>query len=249
MDITAAQTTRDLGRGALPVLAFAPFVLVVSNAAGRWDLAVYSLSFWHYLVYVLAFGFRRVPHRQFKTDAVLLKSIALAMLAGTLLSTGPGLPALLVMAAGFGLNIAAVRALGSDRTYYGEELAGLPAERTSAFPYSVVSHPMLIGNMAAFAAPLLDAEFRRAWWPLAALHVMFNLGILLMEIGGKPTEIRSTTRVWLGLAAGIILLLISFMKIWQIAAIAGLVMAAFGAFLWRCYTISADDRMNGTRKP
>ncbi len=48
------------------------------------------------------------------------------------------------------VRMAAARALGTDRTYYGHEVAGLPHRRITTFPYSWISHPMLAGNIAAF---------------------------------------------------------------------------------------------------
>ncbi len=93
---------------------------------------------------------------------------------------------LVVVGLGFGLNLAGARALGADRTYYGYELADLPPQRITAFPYSWISHPMLLGNIAAFGGTLLNADFRARWWPLALGHVALNLGLLLMELALVP---------------------------------------------------------------
>jgi hypothetical protein len=91
-----------------------------------------------------------------------------------------------VVATGFLLNALGARALGSDRTYYGHEVAGLPERRVTSFPYSWIAHPMLVGNMAAFAGTLVNPDFRREWWPLASAHVAMNLGLLLMELHVTP---------------------------------------------------------------
>lgn len=120
-----------------------------------------------------------------------MKSISLAALAAVYLAAWPGPLSLLAGGAGFLLNMVAATALGADRTYYGHEIAGLPAVRVTAFPYSVLTHPMLVGNIVAYAGTLLDAGFRAAWWPLATVHVLLNLGLLAMETGPAP---RSTRR-------------------------------------------------------
>ena len=91
----------------------------------------------------------------------------------------------------------AAAALGIDRTYYGHEVAGLPPRRISEFPYSLTSHPMIVGNVAAFGGTLLNPEFRQHWWPLAGLHVALNIGLLAMELAG-PRRARG-----LGIGSGL----------------------------------------------
>jgi len=159
----------------------AMIVLGIGVVAGRWTVVVYALSFWHYLIYALAFVPRAVPLRVFVHDAVLLKAASLAVFAAVYLTVMPNLLSLVVVAVGLLFNLSAARALGTDRTYYGYELAALPGKRVTSFPYSVLSHPMLTGNAVAFTGTLLDDTFRAAWWPLAVAHVILNLAILVME--------------------------------------------------------------------
>jgi len=148
--------------------------------------AVYIASFWQYLVYAMAFLERRVSLDAFQRDALLTRSASLVAFGWAYLSQPISVLSLMLVAAGFALNAAAVRALGADRTYYGVELAGLPPKRVEGFPYSWMSHPMLVGNMAAFGGALLNFEFARQWWPLAVLHVALNLAIILMEAYVRP---------------------------------------------------------------
>jgi hypothetical protein len=122
----------------------------------------------------------------FKRDAVSTKAVALAALGVAYLAAPLHLPSLTVMAAGFLLNSLAAAALGPDRTYYGHEVAGLPARRITVFPYSAIAHPMLLGNVAAFGGTMLNAGFREQWWPLACVHVALNLGLLAMELRVRP---------------------------------------------------------------
>jgi hypothetical protein len=168
------------------------FILAVTLAigwlAGRWAVVVWALSFWHYLVYALAFVPRRVPLAVFVRDAVLLKAASLAVFAAVYLTASPDLLSLLIVGLGLFLNLAAAHALGTERTYYGFELAALPPKRITAFPYSVIGHPMLIGNAIAFAGTLLNAEFRSEWWPLALAHVGLNLAVLVMEVKARPHQ-------------------------------------------------------------
>ncbi|WP_119421567.1 methyltransferase [Desertibaculum subflavum] len=170
-------------------IASAVFVLAIGGlafAADELALAVYALSWWHYLLYFLAYWFGAIRLAVFRRDAVLMKAAALAVLAAAYLRAPAEPVSLAVVLAGFGLNIAAAAALGVDRTYYGRELDGLPERRVAAFPYSVTAHPMLFGNIAAYAGLLINSEFRATWWPLATMHVVLNLGLLAMETRLAP---------------------------------------------------------------
>ena len=164
-------------------------------------LAIYALSFWHYGLYWFAYRHGAVAMDVFKRDAVMMKSVSLIALGTAYFATPLDALSLAVVAAGFVLNGVAARALGADRTYYGHELAGLPHQRITAFPYGWVSHPMLVGNMAAFGGTLLNAPFRDAWWPLAVAHIAFNLGLLVMET--TVTPLRGGTPGGPGLPAAI----------------------------------------------
>ena len=147
-------------------------------------LAVYLLSFWHYYLYWLAFAFGVPAFDVFKRDAVAMKTVSVAALAAVYLSEPIDLASLIVIAGGILLNLRAAAALGIDRTYYGHEVAGLPPRRITTFPYSLTSHPMILGNVAAFGGTLINPAFRQHWWPLACLHVALNIGLLVMELAG-----------------------------------------------------------------
>lgn len=147
-------------------------------------VAIYLVSFVYYGLYWQAFAWGTPSFDAFKRDALLLKALSVAALAFVYLQAPPDLPSLAVIALGILLNARAAAVLGIDRTYYGHELAGLPERRITAFPYSLMSHPMIVGNVMAFGGTLLNPSFRAAWWPLATLHVVLNLGLLAMERAG-----------------------------------------------------------------
>jgi hypothetical protein len=244
VNTTLATAMRRAGevageRVTLAAALFVVVVLVIALLAGSRGLAIYTLSFWHYLVYALAFLWRCITPERFQRDAVLLKTISLVALASAFLPTLPSLLAILVMAAGFALNNAAYRALGDARTFYGVELEALPPARLTAFPYSVTAHPMLIGNMAGYGGALLDEGFRQDWWPLAVLHVVLNFAIILMEARGRQSRRAGTLVPVLALAAGSLLLLIAFADVWPFTLATLLAAAAFGALLFRRYATAA----------
>lgn len=229
----------------LVIAIFTVSVLALAWASGRWALAVYLLSFWHYAVYVLAFFWRSIPHARFKQDALVLRTLSLAALAYALIDAQASLPSLAVMAAGFALNFAAVRALGADRTYYGVELGGMAEQRIDSFPFNTLPHPMLFGNVIAFAAPLLDPEFRADWWPLAVIHVALNLFVIAQESWGEKSALLGTVFPCAALALGSVLLLSGFAGIWPFALAAALLATAFGAMLFRRYTRVDGDWQAG----
>lgn len=195
--------------GAAFFAAAAVFAFVTPYTAA----AVYAVSFWQYAVYALAFLHRRVSLEAFQHDAYLTRTASLVAFAWAYLSSPIDVLSLGVVSVGFALNIAAVKALGTDRTYYGVELAELEPKRITAFPYTWIPHPMLVGNMAAFGGTLLNAEFARQWWPLAVLHVGLNLAIILMEACARPhpTAPQSESRerpvsesIWMLSVAGLL---------------------------------------------
>jgi hypothetical protein len=199
-DAEHARDRRAVGldnASSLYSVIFVTLVIGGASLAGTSTLAIYALSFWHYYLYGLAFVFGAVSLGVFKRDAILMKSVALVALISVYLSAAPDLLSLAVAASGFLLNSVAAAALGSDRTYYGHEVAGLPQHRTTAFPYSVMAHPMLIGNVAAFGGTMINAEFRQQWWVLACGHVAMNIGLLAMEVYVTPQR-RSTHHGALG---------------------------------------------------
>jgi protein-S-isoprenylcysteine O-methyltransferase Ste14 len=158
-------------------------------------LAVYALSFWHYLLYWRAYRYGALQPARFRRSALLMKSVALTALASAYLTQPWHWIPSIAIASGFLLNLAGARALGQVRTYYGWELGELPPERVTSFPYSVIPHPMLVGNIVAFGATLLHPEFRQAWWPLAVLHVALNVGLIVMETSVTPAQARSQEAV------------------------------------------------------
>jgi hypothetical protein len=159
-------------------------ILLGAALAKSLPAAVYLLSFWHYCLYWLAFAFGASDFDGFKRNAIALKTLSVTALAVVYLSAPLDPVSLAVILGGVLLNLRAAQVLGLDRTYYGHEVAGLPGRRITAFPYSMTSHPMILGNVAAFGGTLINAPFRADWWPLASLHVVLNIGLLAMELAG-----------------------------------------------------------------
>jgi hypothetical protein len=194
---------RDIGRRNASTLACALLILSILLGAAldrSLPAAVYLLSFWHYSLYWLAFAFGTAHFDVFKRNAIAMKTLSVTALAFVYLRTPLDPVSLAVILGGILLNVRAAQVLGLDRTYYGHEVAGLPARRVTAFPYSLTSHPMILGNVAAFGGTLINAPFRAEWWPLACLHVALNIGLLAMELAG--TRHRRAVRIGGGFVLG-----------------------------------------------
>lgn len=180
-------------------------LLVLVAAAAAWAsnepaLAIYAVSFWHYGLYWSAYRYGHVSAPRLRHDAMIAKPISLAAFGWAVAQAVPSGWAVALAGAGFGLNAAAAWQLGADRTYYGWELGDVPHRRVTGFPYSLVRHPMLIGNVMAFGGVLATPAFRERWWALSAAHVLLNVGLLWMETRTTPRAGQAEPALarWLG---------------------------------------------------
>jgi hypothetical protein len=236
-------------------LACGLFVLSVLVGAAldrNLPLAVYPLSFWHYYLYWLAVAFG-AEFDIFKRDAVAMKTVSVAVLAVVYVAAPIDLASLIVIAGGILLNVRAAAALGIDRTYYGAEMAGLPPRRITAFPYSLISHPMILGNVAAFGGTLINPAFRQHWWPLAGLHVALNIGLLVMELAGPRR--RRAVRLGGGLVVAGVLCGAAFAALGfgnvPLTPVGTLMVAAAVACAWvlyRCYASPTSRSGHGPQQ-
>jgi hypothetical protein len=245
-------------------LAFSAAIAVLAGFERALTLTVCLLSYWHYYLYWLAYTFRAVPLQTFKDDAILMKAISLCFLAWIYFNADIYWPSLAIVGAGLLLNLLAAQALGSDRTYYGYELAGLPWKRVAQFPYSWIAHPMLAGNIVAFGATLINPAFRARWWPVAAAHVALNLAVLTMEIvdrpfprgvalqAGRRQETTRSSSSWVNVAAVCASTEVAAASgAWTAAqtnalagSLAAICVGSYGFSMFRCYTSRRGQSTN-----
>ena len=67
----------------MPLFLFvflASAIAIVAFYQSNIAVAVYVLSFWHYYIYWLAYLFRAIPLVAFKRDAIVMKSVSIAVL-------------------------------------------------------------------------------------------------------------------------------------------------------------------------
>lgn len=207
-DRAVSQFRNILDQYGFPLAGWLVVAVALSSAAIDQDFAfaVYLVSFLYYGLYWRAFAWGVRSFSAFKQDALLLKALSVGALAIVYARQPLDPLSLAVITLGVALNACAAAVLGIDRTYYGIEIAGLPPLRATAFPYSVLSHPMIVGNVLAFGGTLINPSFRDTWWPLASLHVALNLGLLAMELAG-PHRQRALKLGGAALLAGVIVTL------------------------------------------
>uniref|UniRef100_A0A7S3DMZ8 Uncharacterized protein n=1 Tax=Entomoneis paludosa TaxID=265537 RepID=A0A7S3DMZ8_9STRA len=132
--------------------------ILTSYALGPTPFLILT-SFRHYGVYMCSFAFRQpdIAHGFLMRDAKLYKTIAMMHMARRLLpiiSLPEDLPGILAACGGFAITIAATAQLGFVRTYFGSELGFVQPKWISGFPYSVIPHPMIVGQLLAWSSVL-----------------------------------------------------------------------------------------------
>jgi hypothetical protein len=126
-------------------------------------------SFRHYIIYITTFGFRKPPvaYGEFMRDCKIYKTMALFHLAKMMYpkidismsssSIPHDLLPIILSLAGFGVTLLATYRLGYVRTYFGSELGFVKPKWIEGFPYGYIPHPMIVGQLFAFANILF-------WW-------------------------------------------------------------------------------------
>ena len=146
-------------------------------------------SFRHYCIYITTFAYRQpmVAHGQFMRDVLFYKTIAMMHLSRRLLpmvELPNDAPGLLMVLAGFAITMLATARLGMVRTYFGAELGFVKPQWVEGFPYGVIPHPMIVGQILAYSTVLY-------WWNgrisaenslLLAGHISFYTAHMIQEI-------------------------------------------------------------------
>ena len=87
-------------------------------------------------------------------DAKLFKTCAILHLARRLvplIELPRDIPGIALATLGFSITILATVRLGMVRTYFGSELGFVKPEWINSFPYGVIPHPMIVGQLFAYS--------------------------------------------------------------------------------------------------
>lgn len=159
-------------------------------------LWVAATSWVHYCKYIYQYYWRsartEAKYAAWKRDVLLFKSLALCNLAVIYLKpyhdSGfagfPDVVSLAMVAAGYFVSIKATAALGVDGTYFGIELGFVKADYcfVTAFPYNVIPHPMILGQVFALLGLFKVPHVHQAWPWLIPVHVGLYLTHMMQEI-------------------------------------------------------------------
>lgn len=168
-------------------IAYVAALGLVSFLAGSCNIFLAGTSFVHYLIYISTYhvGSRKeksVSFGAFKRNAVFYKTLAGGQLAFHYLTRFELDPvSLALLAAGYGLAVSSMCALGFDATYFGVELGYRPAKFVTQFPYGTVPHPMILGGIVGSLGFHKLAPFRAAFPWLVPIHVALYVAHCLQE--------------------------------------------------------------------
>ena len=170
----------------------------VAYAVESYALFLYGTQFLHYLRYMSTYYTRAgVAFGTFKRDVLFFKTVALLQLfrlyaaplwdadARAACGAEPWFrpESLVLVAAGYFVSIAATSALGVDGTYFGIELGVVEADYkfVTRFPYNVIPHPMILGQVVALLGVHVVPQVRNAHPYLVPIHVALYLAHLTQE--------------------------------------------------------------------
>lgn len=172
-------------------LAYVLGSYLLSVAVGEPRVFVVLTSFRHYTTYITTFKYREpaVAHGYLMRDAKLYKTISMMHLARTMLPLVDWTDSTHVMALGislfgFGTTLLATWRLGMVRTYFGCELGFVEPCWIEGFPYGVIPHPMIMGQIFSFSIILAALWSELSAWEagLGIAHISCYTAHMLQEI-------------------------------------------------------------------
>jgi len=148
-------------------------------------LFIILTSFVHYIKYIATFSYKKnINFGNFKRDCFLYKSIALINIIVILKNYFNGnfdkFPLYLIIF-GYLLTMYSSYKLGIDHTYFGYELGKVEGKIVNDFPYNVLPHPMILGQLIAFSGMLLIKGIKSKYKYLIVTHIIFYVIHMLQE--------------------------------------------------------------------
>jgi hypothetical protein len=165
-------------------IVYLPLLFLADKVSGA-PVFLYGSSFIHYALYFAVYHSREdVAFYTFKRRAMLYKGLALLQLVYLYARCARLEPfSLFLIALGAVLSCSAARVLGMDRSYFAAELGLCEPVKLRGFPYNVLRHPMIVGNVIALLGFYALPEFRATAPYLVPIHIAMYLLQLLQEQG------------------------------------------------------------------
>jgi hypothetical protein len=172
------EIERYIGFNNITYLAFMKTISYFTNCP--W-LFIYSTSYVHYLIYISTFYYRANIHfNSFVRNCLVYKTVSLINLL-FIFNYPVGINHALA-ACGYMITILSTYALGKHYTYFGIELGLVEYKKINKFPYGVIPHPMITGQLfALISIILLVSPFSNEFFILL-MHIILYIVHMLQEI-------------------------------------------------------------------
>jgi hypothetical protein len=143
---------------------------------------IYSTSFINYLIYISTYYYRENVHfNSFVRNCIFYKTISIINLV-YLLYYHPLQVNHLFICIGYLLTIISTYRLGKYYTYFGIELELLEYKKINSFPYGIIPHPMITGQIIALSNMLFIVPYFGKEFLVLAIHISLYIIHLLQEI-------------------------------------------------------------------
>ena len=145
------------------------------------SLFIYSTSYIHYLIYISTFYYRKNIHfNSFVRNYLVYKTVALINLL-FIFNYPFGINHVLA-ACGYMITMLATRALGKHYTYFGIELGLVEYKKINKFPYGIIPHPMITGQLFALSSIILLVPFLSNEFIILSIHIILYIIHMFQEI-------------------------------------------------------------------
>ena len=143
---------------------------------------MYLISTLPYLIYINEYIFETIKLFEFKRDAKIYKLILWCIILYNYFKYPINYYSIMGLILGSLLTFTSFIALGDDRTYYGEKINKMKPLLINSFPYNLIYHPMVVGNLISFSSLLLNKNFSNDWSTIIYINIIGYIIYLLIEI-------------------------------------------------------------------
>ena len=172
------EIERYIGFNNITYFAFMKTIAHITNCP---SLFIYSTSYIHYLIYISTFYYRKNIHfNSFVRNYLVYKTVALINLL-FIFNYPFGINHVLA-ACGYMITMLATRALGKHYTYFGIELGLVEYKKINKFPYGIIPHPMITGQLFALSSIILLVPFLSNEFIILSIHIILYIIHMFQEI-------------------------------------------------------------------
>lgn len=166
-------------------IIYSLFITGISYIFNNWNIFIYATSFIHYFIYIGTYYYREnILYGQFKRDCIFYKSLSMINLISIYYNSimnNIDIKLFIIIISGFFISISASYKLGKDATYFGSELKQIENKKIVSFPYNIIPHPMIIGQIISFIGLMFLSNNKHSSY-IISLHISLYMIHLIQEI-------------------------------------------------------------------